>query len=98
MFPSKTNDSNWIVSTLGWIVRPFAKAWARARVQDELMGMDDRLLADIGISRADIPSIASGSYVQTEMRVPRLVAEQVNRVRRPDAPLAHNDAAEPRVA
>jgi uncharacterized protein YjiS (DUF1127 family) len=84
MFPSKTNHSNWIVSTLGWIVRPLADAWARAQVQDELMSMDDRLLADIGISRADIPS--------------RLVAEQVNRVRRPEAPLAHNDAAEPRVA
>jgi uncharacterized protein YjiS (DUF1127 family) len=98
MFPSKTNHSNWIVSTLGWIVRPLADAWARAQVQDELMSMDDRLLADIGISRADIPSIASGRYARTEMHAPRLVAEQVNRVRRPEAPLAHNDAAEPRVA
>jgi uncharacterized protein YjiS (DUF1127 family) len=98
MFPSKTNDTNWLVSTLGWIVSPLANAWARAQVQDELMAMDDRLLADIGISRADIPSIASGRFTQTVLPTPRLVAEQVNRVLRPESPLAHNDAAEPRVA
>jgi len=61
--------------------------------------MDDRLLADIGISRADIPSVAAGRYAQTNMlSSPRLVAEQVGRLLRPETPAAHNDRAEPRVA
>lgn len=98
MFSTKTNDSNWIASAFGWIVRPIANAWARAQVHDELMSMDDRLLADIGISRADIPAVAAGRFMQPVLPAPRLVAEQVNRIRRPEAPLAHNDSAEPRVA
>jgi uncharacterized protein YjiS (DUF1127 family) len=98
MSPSKTHDTNWIASALGWLIRPIANAWARAQVHDELMSMDDRLLADIGISRADIPAVAAGRFAQTVLPAPRLVAEQVNRIRRPDAPLAHNDTAEPRVA
>lgn len=97
---STTNyDSNFLVSAFGWLVRPLSALWARTRVYDELMSMDDRLLADIGISRADIPSVAAGRYAQTNaLSSPRLVAEQVNRVRRPEAPVAHNDRAEPRVA
>jgi hypothetical protein len=63
------------------------------------MSMDDRLLADIGISRADIPAVAAGRYAQANLlSSPRLIAEQVSRVRRPEAPMAHNDRAEPRVA
>lgn len=92
-------DTNLLASTFGWLVRPFAALWARTRVYDELMSMDDRLLADIGISRADIASVAAGRYAQSNaLSSPRLVAEQVNRVRRPEAPVAHNDRAEPRVA
>ena len=99
MFPSNTTDTNWIASTLGWIVRPLANAWSRAQVQDELMSMDDRLLADIGISRADIPAVVAGRYAQANiLSSPRLVAEQVGRFRGAEAPVAHNDIAEPRVA
>lgn len=99
MSPSKEFDSNLFASAFGWLVRPFANLWSRTQVFDELMSMDDRLLADIGISRADIPAVAAGRYAQANvMSSPRLVAEQVNRFRSPEAPIAHNDRAEPRVA
>jgi uncharacterized protein YjiS (DUF1127 family) len=99
MASTTTYDSNPLAGAFGWLVRPLAALWARTRVYDELMSMDDRLLADIGISRADIPSVAAGRYAQTNaLTSPRLVAEQINRVRRPEAPVAHNDRAEPRVA
>jgi uncharacterized protein YjiS (DUF1127 family) len=99
MSPSKEFDSNLFASTFGWLVRPLANIWSRTQVYDELMCMDDRLLADIGITRADIPAVASGRYAQANLASsPRLVAEQVNRVRRPETPVAHNDRAEPRVA
>lgn len=99
MSVTKEYDDHFAPSLLGWLVRPFTALWSRTQVYDELMSMDDRLLADIGISRADIPSVAAGRYTQVNaLSSPRLVAEQVNRVRRPEAPVAHNDRAEPRVA
>jgi uncharacterized protein YjiS (DUF1127 family) len=99
MSTSKEFDSNLFGSAFGWLVRPFANMWSRTQVFDELMSMDDRLLADIGISRADIPAVAAGRYAQANvMTSPRLVAEHVNRLRSPERPVAHNDRAEPRVA
>lgn len=96
---STTYDSSILAAAFGWLVRPLASMWARTKVYDELMSMDDRLLADIGISRSDIASVAAGRYeVANVLSSPRLVAEQVNRVRKPEAPVAHNDRAEPRVA
>jgi uncharacterized protein YjiS (DUF1127 family) len=72
--------------------------WTRTQVHDELMGLDDRMLADIGISRADIPAVAAGRNLARPFNAPRLVAEQVNRTWRPEMPAAHNDQAAPRVA
>jgi uncharacterized protein YjiS (DUF1127 family) len=50
--------------------RPFAavfakvKAWAIERAtRDELMSLDERTLADIGLTRGDIPQVASGLWV-----------------------------------
>jgi uncharacterized protein YjiS (DUF1127 family) len=41
-----------------------ASAWPeRQRVLNELYAMDDRSLADIGISRSDIPSVFSRGFV-----------------------------------
>ncbi len=34
----------------------------RDRVMNELQSMDDRQLADIGLSRGDIESVASGKF------------------------------------
>jgi uncharacterized protein YjiS (DUF1127 family) len=35
-----------------------AKRWQRQRALDELMALDDRSLADIGIHRSEIPHLA----------------------------------------
>lgn len=99
MAPSNEYENNWFAGMFGRLVRPLATLWSRTNVYDELMGMDDRLLADIGISRADIPAVAAGSFAQANiLSSPRLIAEQVNRVRKPEPQVAHNDRAEPRVA
>ena len=37
-----------------------------ARLADELYGLDDRDLADIGLSRSDIPRILAGAF-ETEL-------------------------------
>jgi len=41
------------------------RAWReRERAFEELMSLDDRSLADIGIRRADIPAVLSGERVR----------------------------------
>ncbi len=40
------------------------KHWAIERAtRDELMALDDRTLADIGLTRGDIPQVAAGMWV-----------------------------------
>lgn len=40
------------------------KNWAMERAtRDELMNLDDRTLADIGLTRGDIPQVAAGLWV-----------------------------------
>ena len=40
------------------------KSWAVERAtRDELLSLDDRTLADIGLTRGDIPQVASGLWV-----------------------------------
>ena len=78
---------------VAFIARPLSSWWARTQVYDELMSMDDRLLADIGISRADIPAIAASPRVAA----PRVAADQVHRLWRPEIPVANNDGVTPRV-
>ena len=53
-----------------FVRRPFTgvfakvKTWAIERAtRDELMSLDDRTLADIGLTRGDIPQVASGLWV-----------------------------------
>ncbi len=43
-------------------VRAVRRWQERGRVMNELQLMDDRQLADIGLSRGDIESVASGSF------------------------------------
>ncbi len=39
------------------------KAWAAQRaVADELAGLDDRTVADLGLTRGDFPAIIAGPY------------------------------------
>ncbi len=43
-----------------YIVKPLANWRARQVAMDELMSLDDHILADIGISRSEIPGIVTG--------------------------------------
>ena len=83
---------------LALAARPLNALWTRTQIHDELMSMDDRMLADIGISRADVPAVAAGHFQRDSFGAPRLVAEQTRRVWRSEVPAAHNDQAAPRVA
>ena len=49
----------------------FSEWRRRARAYDELMALDDRSLADIGIHRSQIPGIVAGAVQAT----PRVEAE-----------------------
>ena len=64
-----------MLKILGNIVEQSLGAWAawrqRERAYNELYALDDRALADIGISRADIPCVLSRS---TDMGETALVA------------------------
>src|SRR5262245_7366246 len=46
------------------IADPIARAIQYRRTSAELASLNDRTLADLGISRSDIPAIASGSYIR----------------------------------
>jgi uncharacterized protein YjiS (DUF1127 family) len=97
----KTRDHLLFDSIAGFfraVTRPLSGWWSRTLVQDELMSLDDRMLADIGISRADIPAVAAGSFVGETISAPRLVADNAKRLWRPETPVAHNEQAAPRVA
>jgi uncharacterized protein YjiS (DUF1127 family) len=54
------------------------RAWReREQARAELMSLDDRSLADIGLSRSDIPAVLSGEYQSsrtTDERSPRVAA------------------------
>ena len=44
------------------VVRAIRRWQERGRVINELQSMDDRQLADIGLSRGDIESVATGKF------------------------------------
>jgi len=46
----------------GAILAPFTALYRRNRLHDELMELDSRMLADIGIKRADIGRIVGDAY------------------------------------
>lgn len=46
------------------LFRPLAEAVARDRAYRELMALDDRVLADMGITRDQIPSVVAGHLVR----------------------------------
>ncbi len=45
-----------------WLLAPAVRWYRRHRLQRELMGLDDRLLDDIGILRCDIPKVVRNAY------------------------------------
>jgi uncharacterized protein YjiS (DUF1127 family)/ketosteroid isomerase-like protein len=50
------------------LVRRMVRYWQRHMAEAELDALDDRALHDIGISRSDIPAIASKFYFRDESR------------------------------
>ena len=44
------------------LLAPVVRWYRRRRFHQELMGLDDRTLADIGILRCDIPEVVRNSY------------------------------------
>ncbi len=45
-----------------WLLTPAVRWYRRRKFYQELMGLDDRTLADIGILRCDIPQMVRNSY------------------------------------
>jgi uncharacterized protein YjiS (DUF1127 family) len=66
----------------GRIADPISRAVQYRRTFAELAALDDRTLADLGISRSDIPAIASGHFVrdaESEYRRERPMGAIANR-------------------
>jgi uncharacterized protein YjiS (DUF1127 family) len=55
---------SWLRAMLGRVLG----YWRRRAAEDELYRLDERMMRDIGISRADFPAILSGEYVRDESR------------------------------
>ena len=51
------------------IIEPLRKYLERANLYEQLMAMDDHQLADIGITRGDIPSIVAGTGRRPSLRI-----------------------------
>ncbi len=45
-----------------WLLAPAVRWYRRRKLYQELMGLDDRLLDDIGILRCDIPKVVPNAY------------------------------------
>ncbi len=84
--------------TLAGVVRGVAAWQERRRLVNRLSSLDDRLLADIGIERADIPAVARGEVVReapapfVEWTRPRQIVTEI-KGRRPAANDAGKQAA-----
>jgi uncharacterized protein YjiS (DUF1127 family) len=93
----------WGVDGLAAVVRRLrqrlAKRFARNRAVHLLSRLDDRLLADIGLRRADIQLAVDGGLADARVRRQAGMAELLLEGRRrplPDAPANSNQAAPPR--
>ena len=45
-----------------WLVAPIARQYARRQLHSQLMAMDDRILADIGITRDAIGAVVKDAF------------------------------------
>ena len=53
----------WVVGAVrAWLLAPVVRWYRRRKFYQELMRLDDRTLADIGILRCDIPQMVRNSY------------------------------------
>ena len=54
-----------------WVVKPIALRHRRSAAHRELASLDDRILADIGIRRDEIPAIVKAILTEQEAKDPR---------------------------
>ena len=54
-----------------WVVKPIARRRRRSAAHRELVRLDDRILADIGIRRDEIPAIVGAILTEQEAKDPR---------------------------
>ena len=53
----------WVAAVVrAWLLAPAVRWYRRRELYRELMGLDDRILADIGILRLDIPKVVRNAY------------------------------------
>ena len=71
-FTERESGFGWV----GRIIDSVRENLRRRAVRAELMGLDDRLLADIGLTRGDIPAVLGGSERG-------LLREEINSLVRP---------------
>ena len=79
-----------VSSALQRLLAGFAAWMQRRRAEAELMALTDRELADIGLTRADVPYVLRGEIERTEAPAPRGAAAPV--------PAAANDSFGKRAA
>lgn len=63
--------ARWMRMWLRRFVGRIGESWRRRLAAAELYTLDEHALRDMGITRGDIPAIASGAYVRDESRRPR---------------------------
>lgn len=78
--------ANAFASVTGWV----ARMNERRRVIDELYAMDDRTLADIGITRGEIEDVVNGKLAKTLEPVPANIAFMKPAVANKTAPVEAN--------
>ncbi len=55
----------WVAGLFrAWLSAPAVRWYRRRKLYRELMGLDDRLLDDIGILRCDIPNLVRNAYAR----------------------------------
>ncbi len=53
----------WVAGVVrAWLLAPAVRWYRRRKLHQELMGLDDRLLDDIGILRCDIAQVVRNAY------------------------------------
>jgi len=71
--------SNLILNAARGLAGRLVEWRRREQAYAELSALDDRALADIGISRAEIPFVVAGRGVASANSLPTVVAANVNR-------------------